>query len=66
MDNFLRSWPTLLVGLVVLAVTAAFLMKMITLQEFLAAFGVLTGSGLVLTKTFNISGPGAPPPQPKP
>jgi hypothetical protein len=57
LEKFLQSWPTVVAGVAVLAVVAAFLMKMISLQEFLAAFGVLTGGGLMLSKTFNVSGP---------
>lgn len=56
MEQFIKSWPTVVAGVAVLAVTAAFLMKMITLQDYLAAFGVLTGGGLMLSKTFNVSG----------
>jgi DNA-binding transcriptional regulator of glucitol operon len=61
LEQLMRNWPTLLVGVVVLAVTFAFLMGRIDLNEYIAAFGVLTGGGFMLSKTFNVSGKPEPP-----
>ncbi len=57
MESFLRSWPTTVAGILLILITIAFVMKVITLQEWIAAFGVVAGSGLMLSKTFNVSGP---------
>jgi hypothetical protein len=39
-----------LIGLAVLAVTMAFLLGRVTIEQFLTAIGVLTGGGLLAAK----------------
>ena len=46
----LKSWKTTAAGIVMLAITAAFLFGRVSLNELLGAYGLITGGALVAAK----------------
>lgn len=50
MDALVKSWKTSVAGVAVLAVTAAFVMKQIDVQTYMAVVGVLAGGGFLAAK----------------
>lgn len=55
MPDILKSWKTTLAGIALLGLTAAFLLGKITLDQFLVAFGVFTGAGIMAAKDADVS-----------
>jgi hypothetical protein len=45
-----KDWKTSVMGVAVLAVTAAFLMGRVDVHQYIVLVGTLAGSGLVLAK----------------
>jgi hypothetical protein len=55
-ERVFASWKTSAAGVALLAVTAVFLMGRITLNQFMAAVGMLAGGGFVLSKDADVHG----------
>ena len=52
LPEILKSWKTTVAGIAVLSLGVAFCLRAITLEQFLAAFALLTGGVYVLLNNF--------------